>query len=144
PLFPGTAENFILTASTLTVTSALNLDPNRSVPGAVTFSPDGAVFAVGIANRVVRFVGFASLNPAGSNISFNADVNGLAYSPDGTEIAVAGGFGSPLVGLYDVATHGLRAQRMPTYDTNAVAFSPDGKALLGGEADCGKVFVCAD
>jgi hypothetical protein len=92
----------------------------------------------------VRFLSHPSLNPVGTNIMFNADVNGLAYSPDGTQIGVAGGLGSPLLGLYDVATHGQRAQRTPASDANALAFSPDGKALLGGESDCGKVFVCAD
>jgi hypothetical protein len=90
-LYVGTAEIFTLTASAVTTTSALLLDPNHSVPGAVTFALDGTVFAVGMGNRSVRFVGYPSPNPVGTNIVFNSDINGLAYSPDGTEIVVAGG-----------------------------------------------------
>jgi len=44
----------------------------------------------------------------------------------------------------ELAAPDPRATDLDTSDTNALAFSPDGKALLGGESDCGKVFVCAD
>ena len=57
----------------------------------------------------------------------------IAYSPDGTRLAVASSIG---IWLYDTATHQeVALLKGHTDDVISVAFSPDGSALAGGSED---------
>jgi len=72
-------------------------------------------------------------------------VNAIAFSPDNTFMAVGGGLFDSL-STWPVAPPrmNIATTTMVTSSIVSVAFSPDGKAILGGEFDCGMVVVCAD
>jgi WD40 repeat protein len=113
-----------------------------------SFSPDGTMLASGESAGWVRFWSLpvtATSVANGTDIRFAAGAYGVAYSPAGTHLAVAGGFSSPILSIYDAATRGEVARGMPapSDDVEAVAFAPNGLAVIAGLYDCGKVYVCA-
>lgn len=76
----------------------------------------------------------------------NADfIEGLAFSPNGTYLAVAAGDFSGSVSIWNAATRAQVARYAITANSNgalSVAFSPTGNAVVVGEFDCGKILVC--
>ena len=66
------------------------------------------------------------------------NINEMAYSPNGTHLAVAGSIG---IWLYDMTTYQEVALLTgPVGHTNSVAFSPDGSTIVSGSQD-GKVYL---
>jgi WD40 repeat protein len=114
---------------------------HKSSAHTVAFSPDGETLALGLTSEV----GLASVDdlkerkvarsiPTGS-------VNALAFAPDGKTLATATGTsyrgpGQNLVQLWDVAT-GKEIRRFAGHRdaVTAVAFTPDGAAVVSGSAD---------
>ena len=65
-------------------------------------------------------------------------INEMAYSPNGTHLAVAGSIG---IWLYDMTTYQEVALLTgPVGHTNSVSFSPDGNTIVSGSQD-GKVYL---
>ena len=114
---------------------------------ALAFSPDGktlatAGIAVGVQLwstashvQVGKLLGVPHRDPAGGPPVFAASCWGLAFSPDGRQLACAESFGGPE--LIDIATGQPTALYPPVvlqgqggYGANAVAFSPVGGGLL--------------
>jgi WD domain, G-beta repeat len=122
---------------------------------ALGFSPDGKAMAAGGDDAVTSFWTIpppANALPTGPKITTldgtgdPQGVNGLAYSPDGLNVAVA--VGSPgnggKFGIWDASTRQIKGMVVPTYFPASVAWSPSGLVLAAGEYDCGLIVVCAD
>lgn len=79
--------------------------------------------------------------PFGAKVRFGMDkgaISDTAFTPDGTQIAIASRMG---VWLYDAATGKETALAPATpFDVSAIAFSPDGKMLAGG-SDVGAIWL---
>jgi WD40 repeat protein len=104
------------------------------VAGTATFSAGAGLLAVSNGTGVVRVWNVTSGQPAGGPLPGNGTVTGLALSPDGKTLAVAGSG----VRLWQTATGrrigtGLPAAGPGSY--RAVAFSPDGAMLATVGAD---------
>jgi WD40 repeat protein len=102
--------------------------------GAVAFSPDGARLASDAAEGPVKLWDAAT----GASLKTFEASGPLAFSPDGTRVAVGGRRAQAKpVTLWDVATGQLvRAFKLEeTDDTNAIAFSPDGAGVLAASLD---------
>jgi len=117
---------------------------------AIAFSPDGKILAVGslgVDHLTFKSYGEVSLWDVANRkkiMSFKGQMDGvhsLAFSPDGTTLAVGTGQGSAhatfhrlkgTVQLWDVTTGHLKPTLKPTPRLSwveSVAFSPDGKTL---------------
>jgi len=103
----------------------------------VKFSPDGALLAIG-GYKEVRLVD-AATGKLVATLSGHADyVRSLAFSPDNTMLAAAGG--PPQRGgeikIWDVHSHQLLKTLVGHTDCiYSVAWSPDGKLLASGSYD---------
>ena len=109
--------------------------------GAIAFSPDGKVLAVGgsydASARLLdvasgRVLAILESYPVPKNEGRMDYVQALAFAPDGKTLATAG-YDSNLR-LWDVATGRLRTSlRAHSYELTAVAYSPDGKTIASGD-----------
>ena len=114
---------------------------------AVAFGPDGLLAAAEVGGAVrVWDVGRREL--AGPPLSLPPSVLGLAFSPDGSRLAIP--FGAVLakggdgVEVRNVES-GQRVARLPVDgEVRAVAFSPDGGLLAGGQLDGAAVLWATD
>ena len=116
------------------------------------FSPDASIMAAGGDDGFLQFWPAPYTGtPQAQNISISTvtngtsgDVGAVAFSPDGTELAVGGGFfGS--VTTYSTATRmqvGVEQDTSGVYDVTVLSYSPDSRLIIGGEAACGCVFLC--
>src|SRR5262249_15291396 len=110
---------------------------------ALAYSPDGKLLATGSADHVARL-----LDPETGIFQPSLRehrcprVSAVAFAPDGSRLATASVGGSEddsvlgEVRLWDTRTG--EARRSPTGQDapwNCLAFSPDGKTLIGGTAD---------
>jgi WD40 repeat protein/serine/threonine protein kinase len=116
------------------------------VPGesfaAVAMRPDGSEFATLSLNGVMRTWGVADgrerltirpPNPTNRNSDLRLGVLALAYSPDGSRLAGAGGDGA--IGVYDAQTGGrLRLLDDGVVSVLSLAWTPDGSRLAAGLA----------
>jgi WD40 repeat protein len=104
----------------------------------VVISPDGKTLAFGGTDKVVRLINLGGKPPREQTWNQpppEANVESLAYSPDGKLLACGKGNGAIL--LWDTATGTeLRPLAGPDGAVNQVAFSPDGALLAsaGGTA----------
>lgn len=104
----------------------------------VAFSPDGRILASGSTDSTVWFWDVATGNVV-ETLRLRDALFGLAFSPDGTILATAGGSEQAVV-LWDVE-RGERLRSLPHEDQlMAIAFSPDGELLAAGCYD-GQVYI---
>ena len=92
----------------------------------MAFSSDGAVLATGVNQGSVQLWDIAAAVPSATIDGGDSVVSAMAFSPDGTTLAVAGSGGTQ---LRDVPA-GKLIKMLPA--AHAVAFSPDGKILAIG------------
>jgi WD40 repeat protein len=130
----------------------ITLDISLNGIWAAAFSPDARKLAVGGYDSFVRIwntpLTAASDVPAASftvdDVNMSEDVQYIAWSPDGRYIAVASGFSTGHVSIWEVAT----MTKIASYPVGpnfpmSVAFSPAGNAIAVGEHGCGKFLLCA-
>ena len=104
----------------------------RPGPYCVVFSPDGTTLATGLTDGRVKLWDVASQEAIATLEGHSELVWSVAYSPDGTTVAVAS---EDRVGKWDVAS--LEEIGVPEAQrgwVRSVAFSPDGTAVASGDA----------
>jgi hypothetical protein len=101
----------------------------------MTISPDGAfLVTTGVVDRSVRIWDATSGAPRGELLKTDSGVTDLAFSPDGTTLAVAQGDGTAT--LWGVAPPRERGSvRAQGRALQSVAFSNDGRLLATGGMD---------
>src|SRR5262249_2581129 len=104
---------------------------------AAGFSPDGRLFAVSSAGRVVILESVTGRQMHALERKFGeGDVRALAFSTDGRQIAIGSYGPEPVVRVWDVATGAERASFTGHLgEVNAVAFSSDGRMLASAGSD---------
>ena len=108
-----------------------------TVQNALAFSPDGLLAVAGIGGEL-RIWDPAQREPIAPPTRLPPFVLGLAFSPDGSQLAIPFGYnnqGPDGVEVLDVES-GERVTRLRTEaEVRTVAFSPDGGLLASGQVD---------
>lgn len=104
---------------------------------AAAFSPDGAVFALGLYDRGVTLRESSSGRELRSLAPDDAPVSSLAFSPDGKFLAT-GGYGGGARVFEMSSGRLLRDWWGEASDTRQLSFSPDSRLLAWG---AGKLYV---
>ena len=74
-------------------------------------------------------------------------VYAVDFSPNGSYLAAGGGSADDSdsnAAVFNVAARSQRARANCSHNVTAIAFSPIGNAVGGGEGDCGRVFMCTN
>ena len=118
------------------------------------FSADGTLLAIGDDDGFIHFWNFPLSGPTetGTQIAFGTAGNDDAvyavdFSPNGSYLAAGGGGvgdSDSNAAVFNVAARSQRARANSSYNVTSIAFSPLGNAVGGGEADCGRVFMCTN
>jgi len=110
----------------------------RPMVGALAFSPDGRVLAIGDDECQVRLVDVGTWTERTTlpGVFLGNGVMTLDYSPDGRFLAAGSGFIDPRIFVWDTKTD----KRVATLEghqgfINDVTFSPDGKLLASASGD---------
>jgi hypothetical protein len=128
---------------------------STSVSGVYTsrFSPDGTMLEAGTIDGSFGIWSVplpSSKAPRAPQIAVGTDsVFGGAFDPTSSYVAITGGLSicTRKIGIWNVATGAPRATVPTTFYNQrptAAVFSPDGRTLVVGEHNCGKILVCAD
>ncbi|HXU61223.1 MAG TPA: hypothetical protein VN962_05935 [Polyangia bacterium] len=151
----GNALVYTLTPAGFGAPTTLVVVPSTSDPTyaeTAQFSPAGNLLAAGGDDGMVHFwtvpvTGATQAPPINAYTVtgyYSNWVYAVAFSPSGAELAVGGGaYGS--VTTYVTATRtqsGTQQNTSNQFDVTALGYSPDGKLIIGGEGDCGCVFLC--
>ncbi len=115
------------------------------------FSPDGTLLALGQIDALARFYNFpvTSTTPTGGDLTIgnNDDVRGCAFSPNGTYLALVGGWQQGSASIFNVPQRTMTT-RYNFLDSRinglSVAFAPAGNAIVVGGQGCGKVLLCRE
>ena len=143
----GLSEVYTLSDTGFAGPGQINTSP-QSIWGAC-FSSDGLQLVLTEVDALARFYGFPSLMPAGNslNIGNDDDVRGCAFSPNGSSIALTGGWSQGSASIWDVATRTMLS-RYDFLDSRinglSVGFAPAGNAIVVGGMGCGKVLLCKE
>jgi WD40 repeat protein len=145
-VFTHTSAGFVAVATQLNVTST------DTHPLSVAFSRDGRYVAAGNGSGQLGLFAYpvVGANPTAPIIdvgtpTLSGDVNGIAFSPDNLTLAAGGGC-LPSISTWPIAgtRTNIATTFTPTWDVYSITYSPNGKALIAGEHNCGLVMVCAD
>ena len=133
---PPIIELILWTVATLTHISTLfHEGTGASTINSVAFSPDGAILASGVGNRIPRAIYLWDVATK-DNITIlpiRDTISSVAFSPDGAILASSSGHGN--IRLWDVAT-GTQIATFPYPDeVRSVSLSPDGSILAAGARD---------
>jgi WD40 repeat protein/mono/diheme cytochrome c family protein len=107
------------------------------VIGAIDFSPDGSLLAVGGFHEVLLWKADGS-GPVARLVGLSERIESVRFSPDGTRLAVTGGLPGRMgeVQVWDVAKKKLSLSVPVTFDTvYGASWSPDGSKISLGCAD---------
>jgi WD40 repeat protein/DNA-binding SARP family transcriptional activator/energy-coupling factor transporter ATP-binding protein EcfA2 len=110
-----------------------------TIQNALAFAPGGDLLAASSLEGDVRIWGLDDREPVRSQLRLPRYALGLAFSPDGSQLAIPFGYNNPEGGdgveILDVRG-GERVARLPAEsDVRVVAFSPDGRLLATGQID---------
>jgi WD40 repeat protein len=100
------------------------------------FAPDGAELAVAAGSRVRIWrwqVGGSVTVVLRDRRLAPRELTGIAYSPDGTRLAVASHRG--IIRVWDMRRPGRSPLRLRDHDPSTLTFAPDGRHLLAGSLD---------
>jgi WD40 repeat protein len=152
----GDASLINVNLGVLSAEIPFTVSPGISGVYALKFSFDGKLVASGTADgsfgiwNVPAAGSTATPTPASPAIAITTDfVWNAAFHPSNAYIAIADGSAvtNRRLGIWNVATGALQAS-VPltslTYQPRVVTFSPNGRALVVGEHNCGKILVCVD
>ena len=138
----GTSDKTIVFWDVGTATQMYALPAPKQV-WAVVFSPDGTTLASGGSYDGIRLwdVRQAHRKPPEVKSILRAEtaqVEGIAFHPDGQTLAVATGKRDEVVHLWDLQTETLKdTLTVPQVSVRKIAFSPDGRMLAGGAYSTG-------
>jgi WD40 repeat protein len=119
------------------------IHPLRAVVGGVRYAdavaPDGKLLATSLADGRVFISSLETAAILATNHSDALPANALAFSPNGTQLAMSKGVyidgswqgGIRILDLYTSREATISSEFAGTHDQAAVAFSPDGKLLAG-------------
>jgi WD40 repeat protein len=150
-----TGQVNVYTVSSTGITSPIALTATTgSTAYAVRFSPDGTTLAAGGgSDGLVHFwnVPLTSVTAVAPDLdliagsgNYSDDVDAVAFSANGSSIAVGGGFYGSVSTWNAASPHGLIGiDKNPTYDIEAIALAPSGM-IAAGEYDCGLVMICGN
>lgn len=151
----GTGQVTVYSVSSSGITSTNVVTATTGTTAyAVRFSPAGTMLAAGSGgDGLVHFwnVSGTSLTPAAPDINlpvetsyYSDDVYAVAFSGDGSQIAVGGGFYGSVSTWNAAAPRGMIGiDKSPTYDITSIAQAPSGM-IAAGEYDCGLVMICGN
>jgi hypothetical protein len=148
----GHADVLAYSGSTFTKATNLFVDKNGYDLWSGAFSPDGTLLALGDDDGIIHFWTFPLTSTAenGSELQLGTDgddsVYALTFSPDGAYILAGGGYAdTDSNASYWSATARAGSVSISTsHDVTALAYSPTGNAVAGGEINCGLVLMCTN
>ena len=149
----GTMLVYTLGANGFSTPTTIPVTGDGSIAEAVAFSPLGDLLSAGGDDGLLHFwpvpVTAATIPPDISIISASNDnselVSSVAFAPDESYVAMGAGFFGAIGTWAARAPHAQLGSFYDTpnvYDVIAVAVSPDGRLIAGGEFSCGCVVVC--
>jgi WD40 repeat protein/DNA-binding SARP family transcriptional activator len=110
-----------------------------TIQNALAFHPGGDLLAASSVGGDVRIWDLDDREPVRTPLRLPRFVLGLAFSPDGSQLAIPFGFNNPEGGdgveVLDVRGGELGARLSAESDVRVVSFSPDGRLLATGQID---------
>jgi WD40 repeat protein len=147
----GTASIFTLTSTGFSPATTLTVTTDGSTAETVAFSPQGTLLAAGGDDGFLNFwnvpvTAASASSPDIDIVTATADfsdwVDVIAFSPDGSYIALGAGFFGSITGWNAASSRSqVGVEYDSSYDMTSLAYSGAG-VIAGGEADCGCVVVC--